>query len=89
MKQSHWRLTDMMTRRTVMRLAGGAVLASAGLAACGTAPSPSSSSTKPSIPRALTPGGTLDQFVQHLVSQDQFSGTLLVAKGAQPVLLKA
>lgn len=27
--------------------------------------------------------------MQHLADQDQFSGTLLVAKGAQPVLLKA
>jgi CubicO group peptidase (beta-lactamase class C family) len=86
MKQSHFRFIDTTTRRTVVRLLGGVVIANSWLAACTT---PSASSTKPSIPRALTPGGSLEQFVQHLANQNQFSGTLLVAKGAQPVLLKA
>jgi hypothetical protein len=43
----------------------------------------------PSIPQTLTPGGTLERYVQHLADQDQFSGTLLVARGAQPILLQA
>jgi CubicO group peptidase (beta-lactamase class C family) len=44
---------------------------------------------QPAVPHTLAPGGTLERYVQHLADQDQFSGTILVAKGVQPVLLKA
>lgn len=78
-----------MTRRTVVRLTGRVLLAGVGLAACGSPARASSHAATSSIPHTLAPGGTLDQYVQHLVAQDHFSGTLLVAKGTQPVLFKA
>lgn len=88
--------THTTTRRTVIRLAGSMLIASAGLAACGSPSSANSHTAKlstptatQSIPPALAPGGTLEQFVRHLASQDQFSGTLLVARGTRPVLLQA
>ncbi|HXR66282.1 MAG TPA: hypothetical protein VN729_10180, partial [Ktedonobacteraceae bacterium] len=89
MKQSRLPFNHMMTRRAVVRLTGGVVLASVGLAACGSSSRASSRTVTPSIPQVLAPGGTLERYVQHLANQDQFSGTILVAKGVQPVLLKA
>lgn len=89
MKTADLLSNHMLTRRTVVRLTGSMLLASAGLTACIAPSSSNLPGATPSIPHTLVPGGTLEQFVQYMADQDQFSGTLLVAKGGQPVLLKA
>lgn len=77
-------VSNRITRRTIMRFIGGAAVINSGLAACA---SPQSGNPSP-IPQDLAPRGALDQFVQKKADQEQFSGTLLIAKGDQPILLK-
>jgi CubicO group peptidase (beta-lactamase class C family) len=90
MRKTPSRVAYSMTRRTAIRLIGGLPwLASGLLAACSAVPAgarPASSST---IPASLTRGGTLDHFIAQQAAHDQFSGTILVAKGEQPTLEKA
>ncbi|HEY7417430.1 MAG TPA: serine hydrolase domain-containing protein, partial [Ktedonobacteraceae bacterium] len=83
-------LTYPMTRRTAVRLIGSLpLLAGSLLAACSTTPAGARPASSSAIPAALAPGGTLDHFIAQQVAQDQFSGTILVAKGEQPTLEKA
>lgn len=89
MKEAHLFIKKPMTRRKFIHLTGSVALVSSGLAACTASIKANSPTVTPSVPQTLVPGGTLDRYVQRLVDQDQFSGTLLVAKGDQPVLLKA
>ncbi|MCP2322247.1 CubicO group peptidase (beta-lactamase class C family) [Hamadaea flava] len=41
------------------------------------------------LPAALRPGGEFDQYLSQLATHDQFSGTVLVARGGHPVLSRS
>ncbi|HLI05511.1 MAG TPA: serine hydrolase domain-containing protein [Ktedonobacteraceae bacterium] len=84
------RLTYPMTRRTAVRLIGTLPWMAGGLlAACSTTPAGAHVASSPTIPAALAPGDTLDHFIAQQAAQDQFSGTLLVARGEQVTLERA
>jgi CubicO group peptidase (beta-lactamase class C family) len=84
-QNSSWSSVQV-TRRRIVQMAGVAPLLASGLF-----PFLNSQTAlaAPSIPATLAPGGELDQYVKQLADQDLFSGTLLVARGEKPVLLRA
>ena len=90
MKKSSSRFSSMMSRRTAVRLIGvSPCLVGSLLAACSATPPGARAASPSAIPEALEPGGTLDHFVAQQAAQNQFSGTLLVARGERPVLSRA
>ncbi|GHO50426.1 serine hydrolase domain-containing protein [Ktedonospora formicarum] len=80
-----------ITRRRVVQTAGVTSLLAAGglLAFQGYRSAFAAPATTSSLPATLAPGGELDQYVQQLAQQDQFSGTFLLAQRDKPVLLRA
>lgn len=80
-----------LSRRSALGLLGAAPLGAAGTAALGgnAGARASSASTPPgSPPPALLPGGAFEKYVSGLAARDQFSGTVLLARHGEPVLVR-
>jgi CubicO group peptidase (beta-lactamase class C family) len=78
------------SRRATLGLLGAVPLAASGLwALAGCAASASETPRSASVPAGLGPGGELDRLIVQLAAKDQFSGTVLVARGDRTVLSRA
>lgn len=76
------------TRRTALKVLGGAA-ASGGAALAVTGAATRSAASSGRIPEDLGPGGALDRFVADLASKDAFSGTLLVTHRKRTALSRS
>lgn len=73
------------SRRIVLGALGTVPIAASGVLATGGA----GAAGERAVPAALRPGGAYDRYLARLASQDQFSGTVLVARRGHPVLARS
>lgn len=81
--------TKKLSRRWALGLLGAAPLAASGSIALARRVDAATANAAPPPPPALLPGGAFDRLLAEQAAQDKFSGTVLIAREATPVLARS